>query len=64
MLSGEPIRIQAQRQDFRQIAMQHQIRNVDVQFIVAREDFDAAVRALHSALVEEADSPADDRAAA
>lgn len=46
------------------IAMQHQIRNVDVQFIVAREDFDAAVRALHSALVEEADSPADDRAAA
>ena len=46
------------------IAMQHQIRNVDVQFIVAREDFDAPVRALHSALVEEADSPADDRAAA
>ena len=46
------------------IAMQHQIRNVDVQFIVAREDFDVAVRGLHSALVEEADSAADDRAAA
>jgi aspartate kinase len=34
------------------IAMQHQIRNVDVQFIVARDDFDRAVRALHAALVE------------
>ena len=35
------------------IAMQHQIRNVDVQFIVARDDFEQAVRALHSALVAE-----------
>ncbi|MDZ3832855.1 MAG: aspartate kinase [Sphingopyxis sp.] len=35
------------------IAMQHQIRNVDVQFIVASRDFDPAVRALHQALVEE-----------
>ncbi|WP_323810696.1 aspartate kinase [Sphingobium baderi] len=34
------------------IAMQHQIRNVDVQFIVDVEHYDAAVRALHSALVE------------
>lgn len=34
------------------IAMQHQIRNVDVQFIVERTSFDAAVRALHEALVE------------
>lgn len=50
--------------DVPMIAMQHQIRNVDVQFIVAREDFDAAVRGLHSALVEEADTAADDRAAA
>jgi aspartate kinase len=36
------------------IAMQHQIRNVDVQFIVACRDFDTAVRALHRALVEDA----------
>ena len=34
------------------IAMQHQIRNVDVQFLVDPRDFDAAVRALHKALVE------------
>lgn len=34
------------------IAMQHQIRNVDVQFIVGRDDFDPAVVALHEALVE------------
>ena len=34
------------------IAMQHQIRNVDVQFIVDVEHYDAAVRALHGALVE------------
>lgn len=34
------------------IAMQHQIRNVDVQFIVATDDFEAAIRALHEALVE------------
>lgn len=35
------------------IAMQHQIRNVDVQFIVESTDFDAAIRALHRALVED-----------
>ena len=39
------------------IAMQHQIRNVDVQFIVGTEDFNPAVRALHEALVEDADQP-------
>lgn len=33
-------------------AMQHQIRNVDVQFIVGTDDFEAAIRALHMALVE------------
>lgn len=33
------------------IAMQHQIRNVDVQFIIPRSLFDDAVRALHEALV-------------
>lgn len=36
------------------IAMQHQIRNVDVQFIVERSCFDDAVCALHEALVEPA----------
>ncbi|PKP92597.1 MAG: aspartate kinase [Alphaproteobacteria bacterium HGW-Alphaproteobacteria-16] len=33
------------------IAMQHQIRNVDVQFIIERDAFDAAICALHDALV-------------
>lgn len=34
------------------IAMQHQIRNVDVQFIVEGRDFEPAIRVLHKALVE------------
>ena len=46
------------------IAIQHQIRNVDVQFIIGREDFDRAVRVLHEALVENAALPAAKRAAA
>ncbi|ODU27890.1 aspartate kinase [Sphingopyxis sp. SCN 67-31] len=52
------------------IAMQHQIRNVDVQFLVAPRDFDTAVRALHKvlvedgALVEDEAAPAEDRRAA
>ena len=46
------------------IAMQHQIRNVDVQFIVESRDFDAAVRVLHKALVEDADARAEGRRAA
>src|SRR3546814_17745439 len=46
------------------IAMQHQIRNVDVQFIVESSDFDAAVRVLHKALVEDADVRAEGRRAA
>jgi len=33
------------------MGIQHQIRNVDVQFIVARSDFDRAVWALHDGLV-------------
>jgi aspartate kinase len=33
------------------MAVQHQIRNVDVQFIIARSDFEQAVRALHGRLV-------------
>jgi aspartate kinase len=36
------------------VAMQHQIRNVDVQFIVACENFETATKALHAALVEKA----------
>jgi aspartate kinase len=34
------------------VAMQHQIRNVDVQFIVDVDKFESAIRALHRALVE------------
>ena len=40
------------------IAMQHQIRNVDVQFVVDVRQYDAAVAALHRALVEDNDEPA------
>jgi aspartate kinase len=36
------------------IAIQHQIRNVDVQFIVDRADFEQTVKALHADLVENA----------
>ena len=39
-------------EDIGVIAMQHQIRNVDVQFVVDTAHYDAAVRALHRALVE------------
>jgi Aspartokinases len=39
------------------IAVQHQIRNVDVQFIIAPQDYDEAVRVLHEALVEGAEHP-------
>lgn len=34
------------------VAMQHQIRNVDVQFIVDVDKFESAIKALHGALVE------------
>jgi len=37
------------------VALQHQIRNVDIQFIIESRDFDAAICALHKALVEEND---------
>lgn len=46
------------------IAMQHQIRNVDVQFIIESDAFDAAIRALHAALVESAGTAESERAAA
>jgi len=50
--------------DIQMIAMQHQIRNVDVQFIIDCEDFDRATVALHQALVESAEAePAISRAA-
>lgn len=50
--------------DIAMIAMQHQIRNVDVQFIIGCEDFDRAIKALHVALVEDvAVEPAISRAA-
>src|SRR5690606_3486937 len=35
------------------LAVQHLVRNVDVQFVIERDDFDDAVRALHAALVEQ-----------
>ncbi|HEX4888937.1 MAG TPA: aspartate kinase, partial [Alphaproteobacteria bacterium] len=34
------------------LGLQHQIRNVDIQFIVAREDFENTIRLLHRALIE------------
>lgn len=46
------------------IAMQHQIRNVDVQFMVDVEHYDVAVRALHSALVERDEMASEGRRAA
>ncbi|MCL6251600.1 aspartate kinase [Altererythrobacter sp. KTW20L] len=46
------------------IAMQHQIRNVDVQFIVACDDFEDATRALHRALVEKVPVVAQNKRAA
>lgn len=50
-------------EDIDVIAMQHQIRNVDVQFVVAVEAFEAAIGALHRALVEQ-EQPATGRRAA
>ena len=46
------------------IAIQHQIRNVDVQFIVDRKHFEQSVRVLHGALVERAARALSGRAAA
>lgn len=46
------------------LAVQHQIRNVDVQFIVERRDFETVVRALHAALVEDLATAGTGRAAA
>lgn len=45
------------------VAIQHQIRNVDVQFIVDRADFEQTIKVLHADLVENA-AAADSRAAA
>ncbi|MDT9599092.1 aspartate kinase [Sphingosinicella rhizophila] len=46
------------------IGLQHQIRNVDVQFLVETSDFEAAVRALHDALIDTAtDRPVELQAA-
>ncbi|MEG6508350.1 aspartate kinase [Methyloligella sp. 2.7D] len=38
------------------MAMQYQIRNVDIQFILDPADYEAAIKALHKALVVNADS--------
>jgi len=45
-------------------AMQHQIRNVDVQFIIDVDHYDVAIAALHRALVENDADAAEDRRAA
>jgi len=44
--------------------MQHQIRNIDVQFIVDVDQYDTAVRALHRALVEDGREAMEGRRAA
>ena len=36
------------------LGMQHQVRTVDIQFVVARDQFDRAVKTLHQSLVEPA----------
>ncbi len=46
------------------VAMQHQIRNIDVQFIVDVDHYETAVGALHRALVEDRAELAEDRRAA
>lgn len=46
------------------IAMQHQIRNVDIQFIIDVDRYDAAIGALHRALVEDGAKPLESRRAA
>ena len=46
------------------LAMQHQIRNVEVQFLVDVGKYEAAVEALHDALVEEAEDQPEARRAA
>ena len=39
--------------DIDMVAMQHQIRNVDIQFIIDCANFDTAVRVLHQRLIED-----------
>jgi aspartate kinase len=46
------------------VAMQHQIRNVDIQIIVECADYERAIRALNHALIESVDAPASVRHAA
>jgi aspartate kinase len=46
------------------VAMQHQIRNVDVQFVVECADYEPAIRALHRILIEKKAEPAKVRRAA
>ncbi|KFL48874.1 hypothetical protein IL54_4089 [Sphingobium sp. ba1] len=46
------------------IAMQHQIRNVDIQFIIDCANFDTAVRVLHQRLIEDVADQGEGRQAA
>jgi aspartate kinase len=50
--------------DIAVLALQHQIRNVDVQFVIERKDFERSVRALHVALIENSATGAGRRVAA
>jgi aspartate kinase len=40
------------------LALQHQVRNVDVQFIIERDAFDQAVQVLHTVLIEDTEAEA------
>lgn len=46
------------------LALQHQVRNVDMQFVIERSDFDDAVTVLHRALVESNRADVNSRVAA
>lgn len=50
--------------DIRVLALQHQIRNVDVQFLLDPRDFDRAVRVLHDTLITPGISASTKQAAA
>ena len=46
------------------IGLQHQIRNVDIQFLIETKDYDRTVRALHDALILPAEAATEKRQAA
>jgi len=50
--------------NIRVLALQHQIRNVDVQFLIDQQDFERAVQVLHEALITRNSDTGANRAAA